>query len=79
MPAVSVAITAYNSAPWVTEAVRPALDQAMSEIEVIGCDHTSTDDAYAVVAAINGPRLRVYRNSTNLRQVMQRQPLAGFR
>jgi glycosyltransferase involved in cell wall biosynthesis len=78
MPAVSVAITAYNSAPWVTEAVRSALDQAMSEIEVIGCDDAS-NDAYAVVAAINGPRLRLYRNSTNLRQVLQRQPLAGFR
>jgi glycosyltransferase involved in cell wall biosynthesis len=79
MPAVSVAITAYKSAPWVTEAVRSALDQAIGEIEEIGCDHASTEDAYAVVAAINGPRLGVYRNSTNRRQVLQRRPLAGFR
>ena len=38
MPAVSVAITAYNSEPWVGEAVRSALDQTMSDIEVVVVD-----------------------------------------
>jgi glycosyltransferase involved in cell wall biosynthesis len=66
MPAVSVAITAYNSGPWVAEAVRSALDQTMGDIEVVVVDDASTDDTYAAVAAIDDARLRLYRNSTNL-------------
>jgi glycosyltransferase involved in cell wall biosynthesis len=66
MPAVSVAITAYNSEPWVAEAVRSALEQTMGDIEVVVVDDASTDDTYAAVAAIDDARLRLYRNSTNL-------------
>jgi glycosyltransferase involved in cell wall biosynthesis len=66
MAAVSVAITAYNSEPWVGEAVRSALDQTMSDIEVVVVDDASTDNTYAVVAAIDDTRLRLYRNSTNV-------------
>jgi glycosyltransferase involved in cell wall biosynthesis len=66
MPAVSVAITAYNSEPWVAEAVRSALEQTMRDIEVVVVDDASTDDTYAAVAAVDDPRLRLYRNSENL-------------
>lgn len=66
MPAVSVAITAYNSEPWVAEAVRSALEQTMDDIEVVVVDDASTDDTYAAVAAARDTRLRLYRNSTNL-------------
>jgi glycosyltransferase involved in cell wall biosynthesis len=66
MPAVSVAITAYNSGPWVAEAVRSALGQTMGDIEVVVVDDASTDDTYVAVAAVEDPRLRLYRNSTNL-------------
>jgi glycosyltransferase involved in cell wall biosynthesis len=66
MPAVSVAITAYNSGRWVAEAVRSALDQTMSDIEVVVVDDASSDDTYATVAAIGDSRLHLYRNSTNL-------------
>ena len=66
MPAVSVAITAYNSGPWVVEAVRSALEQTMGDIEVVVVDDASSDDTYAAVTAIRDSRLRLYRNSTNL-------------
>jgi glycosyltransferase involved in cell wall biosynthesis len=66
MPAVSVALTAYNSGPWVAEAVRSALNQTTGDIEVVVVDDASTDDTYATVAAIDDARLRLYRNSTNL-------------
>jgi glycosyltransferase involved in cell wall biosynthesis len=66
MPAVSVAITAYNSAPWIAEAVRSALEQTMSDIEVVVVDDASTDDTYAAVAGVEDTRLRLYRNSMNL-------------
>ena len=66
MPAVSVAITAYNSEPWVAEAVRSALEQTMGDIEVVVVDDASTDDTYAAVAAVEDPRLRLFRSSTNI-------------
>jgi glycosyltransferase involved in cell wall biosynthesis len=66
MPAVSVAITAFNSQPWVAGAVHSALEQTMRDIEVVVVDDASTDDTYRVVAAINDTRLRLYRNITNL-------------
>jgi glycosyltransferase involved in cell wall biosynthesis len=66
MPAVSVAITAYNSGPWVAEAVRSALEQTVGDIEVVVVDDASTDDTYAAAAAVDDSRLRLYRNSTNL-------------
>jgi glycosyltransferase involved in cell wall biosynthesis len=66
MPAVSVAITAYNSGPWVAEAVHSALEQTMGDIEVVVVDDASSDDTYAAVAAIGDSRLHLYRNSTNL-------------
>src|SRR5918911_1532944 len=66
MPAVSVAITAYNSGPWVAEAVRSALAQTLDDIELVVVDDASTDDTYAAVAAIEDTRLRLYRNARNL-------------
>ena len=66
MLAVSVAITAYNSGPWVAEAVRSALGQTMGDLEVVVVDDASSDETYAAVAAIEDTRLRLYRNSTNL-------------
>ena len=66
MPAVSVAITAYNSGPWVAEAVRSALGQTLDDIELVVVDDASTDDTYEAVAAVDDTRLRLYRNATNL-------------
>jgi glycosyltransferase involved in cell wall biosynthesis len=66
MPAVSVAIPAYNSGSWVAEAVHSALDQTVRDIEVVVVDDASTDDTHAVVAAIDDTRLRLYRNDMNL-------------
>jgi glycosyltransferase involved in cell wall biosynthesis len=66
MPAVSVAITAYNSGPWVADAVHSALEQTMRDIEVVVVDDASADDTFRVVAAIDDTRLRLYRNVTNL-------------
>jgi glycosyltransferase involved in cell wall biosynthesis len=68
MPAVSVAIPAYNSAPWVAEAIHSALNQTVKDIDVVVVDDASTDDTYAVVAAIDDTRLRLFRNDTNLGQ-----------
>ena len=60
-PLASIVVAARNTAPWIGEAVRSALKQSISEIEVIVVDDGSTDDTYAVVAAIPDPRLKVVR------------------
>ena len=60
-PLISIVVPAYNTAPWIGEAVQSALGQSISGIEVIVIDDGSSDDTYAVVSSIRDPRLRVVR------------------
>ncbi len=60
MPTVSVIIPAYNSAPYVEQAVNAALGQAGVEVEVLVVDDGSTDDTWAVLERFGG-RIRKER------------------
>lgn len=64
-PLISVVIPSYNHAPYVREAVESALAQAV-ELEVLVRDDASTDESWAVLQAIQDPRLRLWRNESNL-------------
>ena len=59
-PLVSIIIPVYNSASFVMEAVRSALDQTFPNIEVIVVNDGSTDDSLRLVESIHDERLRVY-------------------
>jgi len=56
---VSVVIPAYNAARTVVESVQSALDQTMSEIEVIVVDDGSADATAQLVGAIDDQRVRL--------------------
>lgn len=58
-PSVSVVIPAYNRAGTIARAIRSALAQDPSPLEVIVVDDGSTDATPSVVAAIGDPRLRL--------------------
>lgn len=58
-PACSVVIPAYNAAATVAAAVRSALAQTLSGVEVIVIDDGSTDATAQVVGGIGDPRVRV--------------------
>lgn len=60
---VSVIVPCFNRADTVAEAIRSVLDQGWRDLEVIAVDDGSTDDSWAVMAAIADPRLRCLRNT----------------
>ena len=59
----SVVIPLFNKAPHVAAAVRSALEQTHSPLEVIVVDDGSTDGSLCVVHAISDPRLKVLSRS----------------
>ncbi len=67
-PRVSVAIPAYNAAPWIEEAVTSVLGQSMPDFELIVVDDASTDATAEIVRAVADPRIRLVRNDVNLGQ-----------
>ena len=70
-PLVTIALIAYNSEPFIREAVESVLAQTYSPLEIILSDDCSTDGSFAVICDLarryNGPhRVVVNRNATNL-------------
>ena len=67
MKKVSVAITAYNQADYVSKAVQSVLDQDYPNLEVIVSDNHSTDHIQDIVRRYQGdPRFKYFRNERNL-------------
>lgn len=67
MKKVSIAITAYNQAQYIGQAVESALAQDYPNIEVVVSDNHSTDSIQEVMASYTSdPRLKYIRNETNL-------------
>lgn len=58
-PAVSVIIPAYNAALYVSEAIQSALQQSMSDIEVLVVDNLSTDDTVHIAESFEDTRVHV--------------------
>ena len=62
-PRLSVIVPAYNSAPYIEEAVRSVLAQTMPDLEVVVVDDGSPDESAAVVSAIDDQRVRLVRKA----------------
>ncbi|MEO0409838.1 MAG: glycosyltransferase, partial [Cyanobacteria bacterium P01_A01_bin.135] len=65
MPQVSVIIPAYNTADYIQQAIASALNQTLTNLEVIVVDDASTDGTVEVVDSIQDPRLRLLVNPVN--------------
>jgi glycosyltransferase involved in cell wall biosynthesis len=63
---ISVAMTTFNGAKYVQEQIASILNQSLSIDELIICDDGSTDETIAKIEAIHDPRIRLYKNETNL-------------
>jgi len=67
MKKVSVAITVYNQAQYIGQAVESVLAQDYPNLEVVVSDNHSTDQIQEVMASYTpDPRLKYFRNETNL-------------
>ncbi len=67
MPKVSVIIPAYNAAAYIRKAVVSALEQTLTDIEILVVDDGSGDDTSAIVerVAAEDSRVRLHRFPTN--------------
>ena len=67
MKKVSIAITAYNQAHYIGQAVESALAQDYPNLEVVVSDNHSTDPIQEVMGRYTSdPRVKYFRNETNL-------------
>lgn len=66
-PLISVIITSYNYAHYLSESISSVLSQDVPSLELIVVDNASTDNTDEVAGQFSGdPRLRYYKNATNI-------------
>jgi glycosyltransferase involved in cell wall biosynthesis len=65
-PSVSVIITTYNRSALLRRAVDSVLRQDFTDFEIIIVDDCSTDDTQATVKSYGDPRIRYFRNESNV-------------
>ena len=67
-PLVSIGMPVYNGASFIAAAIESVLVQTLSNLELVICDNTSTDNTEIICRryAANDIRVRYYRNDTNL-------------
>jgi glycosyltransferase involved in cell wall biosynthesis len=63
---VSVLIPTYNRPEYLQQAIESAVKQTYRHIEIIVSDNCSPENPQALVESFNDPRIKFYRNSTNL-------------
>jgi len=65
-PRVTIALPTYNRSELVIRAIRSALSQTFTDIEVVVCNDASTDDTVARIREISDPRLRLITHPKNI-------------
>lgn len=65
-PEVSIIIPAYNTENYIFKAIDSALNQSISNIEVIVVDDASTDNTLEVIKKFKDRRLKILANEKNL-------------
>ncbi len=65
-PLVSVCIPAYLAEADIAEAIRSVLAQTLDDFELVIVDNHSPDRTASIVEAFTDPRIRFFRNATNI-------------
>ncbi len=68
----------YNSALYVRDAIESVLAQTYTQLEYIICDDCSTDETWKIIGEYADPRIRAFRNETNLREYPNRNKAIGL-
>ena len=66
LPMVSICMPCYNNSEFIEEAINSALNQTYANFKLIICDNQSDDGTWEIINKIDDPRLRIYRNATNI-------------
>lgn len=77
---VSVLMTAYNREKYIADAIDSVLSSTWKEFELIVVDDCSTDSTFAIAEAYEkkDSRVKVYKNSENLGQFLNRNKVASL-
>ncbi|MBD2430956.1 MULTISPECIES: glycosyltransferase family 2 protein [Fischerella] len=65
-PLVSIITPTYNRPDYLKQALKSAISQTYQNIEIIVSDNCSPENPQAIVESFNDPRIRFFRNETNL-------------
>jgi glycosyltransferase involved in cell wall biosynthesis len=65
-PLFTVATITYNSSKWVRQAIESVLASSYTDFEYLISDDCSTDDTWEIIKEYNDPRIRSWRNDSNL-------------
>jgi glycosyltransferase involved in cell wall biosynthesis len=71
-PLVTIITVTYNSSVYVQDAIESVLSQSYAKLEYIIGDDCSTDDTWDIITRYKDPRIKAYRNETNLREYPNR-------
>jgi glycosyltransferase involved in cell wall biosynthesis len=63
---VTICIPTRNRSHFVREAIQSALNQTISDFEVLVSDNASTDDTGETIASFRDPRIHYYRHPANI-------------
>jgi len=68
LPVVSILIPVFNRRKFIADCVQSALNQSITNIEVVIVDNASTDGTWDICQqlAARDPRVRIFRNDTNI-------------
>lgn len=72
IPETSIIMPAYNSAPFIREAIDSVLAQTYTKWELVIVDDASTDDTAQVVMSYHDERIRYKRNGQNMGAALTR-------
>ena len=65
-PLFTVATITYNSGKWVHQAIESILTSSYKNFELLISDDCSTDDTWEIIQQFNDPRIRAWRNESNI-------------
>ena len=65
----SILIPAFNAAPFIQRTIESCLSQSYGDIEILVSDNNSVDSTFEIVKRFNDPRIRLYKQSTNIGMV----------
>ncbi|HTL07113.1 MAG TPA: glycosyltransferase family 2 protein, partial [Chitinophagaceae bacterium] len=72
LPLITVITVTYNSAEFVRQTIESVLGQQYPHFEYIIGDDSSTDETWDIINQYKDPRIKTYRNETNLREYPNR-------
>ena len=71
-PLVTIVTISYNSGNYIKQSIESVLAQSFTDFEYLISDDCSTDNTWDIIKEFKDPRIRAWRNETNLREYPNR-------